>query len=70
MRDIEKDAARYRWLKNTNGMEFRDSMGEAGAIDTIMRCDVGGEWGLATSLDPCEMDAAIDEAMERWPQDD
>lgn len=62
---LEKDAARYRWLRATNGEDFRDELeGEAGAVGPLMLSEGRN---CAGSLDPDEMDAAIDSAMERWP---
>ncbi|AGN30410.1 hypothetical protein SXAG_00129 [Synechococcus phage S-CBS4] len=67
MNDIEMDAMRYRWLRETQNAEFRDLMVVQGAIDTITVCDEAGDYGSAYSLAPHELDDAIDAAMERWP---
>jgi len=63
---IERDAARYRWLRDTQntrrvGVEESDE-DEDGAIDPIFVWD---GYGCATALDGDEFDAAIDAAMER-----
>lgn len=66
MTELEKDAARYRWLKRTNGAHFRDDLEMGvGAIGPIMR---GDGHDCSTSLSPDEMDAAIDAWRARWPQ--
>ena len=66
MTDIEKDAARYRWLRDTNNADYRNYVenGEIGMIDGIFVCD-GPH--CATALDADQMDDAIDSAMKRWP---
>jgi hypothetical protein len=72
MADLEKDAKRYRWLRDSNHELFRDEIGELsekGMISPIMMCQEGGEYGSAILLDPHEVDKAIDEAMKRWPYD-
>lgn len=68
MNDIERDAARYRWLRETNCKPFRDEMeGPLGAVGPLMinirQADESGAGAEATSLAPDEMDAAIDAAM-------
>lgn len=70
MTDLEKDAARYRWLRDSNLELFRDEIGEfsePGMISPIMICRDGGEYGTAVCLDPHQVDKAVDEAMKRWP---
>ena len=67
MTDMEMDAMRYRWLRETQNAEFRDFMRVQGAIDTIMICDEAGDNGSASGLAPHELDGAIDAAMKRWP---
>lgn len=66
MTDIEMDAIRYRWLRDTNNLPFRgaDEPAETGTIDMIAMAD--GPFSY-TFLKPCEMDGAIDAAMKRWP---
>ena len=66
-----QDAKRYRWLRDTGGMPFRNTCSEnveVGMIDCIMVCDMAGEDGTAISLDDRDMDAAVDAAMARWPK--
>lgn len=68
MNDIEKDAIRYRWLRDTNLMPFRDPLGdegESGAIDMIFICDEGGPCGEMTAMAPEDFDAAIDKEMTK-----
>lgn len=67
MTDMEMDAMRYRWLRETQNAEFRDFMLVQGAIDTIMVCDEAGDNGSASGIEPHELDDAIDAAMKRWP---
>lgn len=70
MSDLEKDAARYRWLRDSNYELFRDELGEdaePGMIAPLMICKEGGEYGSAIVIDRHEADVAIDAAMERWP---
>jgi hypothetical protein len=70
MKDIEKDAMRYRWLRDTNLSEFRDDMeGPVGSISSIMACineptGDSGEGAVSEVIDPGFMDALIDTAME------
>lgn len=69
MSNLERDAARYRWLRDSNYELFRDELGEdaeEGMISPIMICIEGGEYGSAKVVDPHEVDAVIDAAMERW----
>lgn len=67
MTDMEMDAMRYRWLRETQNAEFRDLMVAQGAIDSIMVCDEAGDHGSAFSVAAHELDDAIDAAMKRWP---
>ena len=67
MTDMEMDAMRYRWLRETQNAEFRDLMVAQGAIDSIMVCDEAGDHGSAFSVSAHELDDAIDAAMKRWP---
>ena len=65
--DIEKDAARYRWLRDTNYELFRlgcDEGAEAGMIDIIM---VSMGDGHAVGPAPKDIDDIIDAAMRKWP---
>ena len=63
---LVRDAARYRWIKATNGEAFRDELeGDKEAIAPLM---VNDGPCAAVALSPDEMDDAIDVAMERWPQ--
>lgn len=66
MNSIEQDAARYRWLRDTQNKDFRwtEDWEDEGVIDNIMVC-----MGLGTgeSPKPDELDAYIDAAMQRWP---
>lgn len=58
-----RDAARYRWLRNTQNEPCRDpgpEMERAGIIETIFVTDGNG---LATGIDGIELDAAIDAAI-------
>ena len=66
MTDTEMDAMRYRWLRDTNNLNFRgaEEFAETGTIDMIAKAV--GPFGYAF-LEPCEMDDAIDAAMKRWP---
>lgn len=68
MTEIEKDAMRYRWLRDTNLMPFRnpaENDGLVGAIDAIFICDEAGPYGSMTALAPDEFDAAIDVEMAK-----
>ena len=63
MTDTEMDAMRYRWLRDTNLMPFRnpaENGGLIGAIDAIFICDEAGPYGSMTALAPDKFDAAID----------
>ena len=66
MTDIEKDAMRYRWLRDTNLMPFRNPLaegGEIGAIDALFICEQAGPYGSVSALAPDDFDAAIDAEM-------
>lgn len=70
MSDLEQDAMRYRWLRDSNYELFRSGVGEGaepGMIDALMVCIIGGDEGVAQCPDPKEVDAVIDAAMRRWP---
>lgn len=70
MSNLEKDAARYRWLRDSNYELFREDIGEEsepGMIGAITMCEEGGEFGVAVVLDRHEIDTAIDAAMKKWP---
>ena len=63
----ERDAARYRWLRNTQNMDCRDSgenMDKIGTIESIM---VVESMGGSSAPWPDELDAAIDTAMKANP---
>jgi hypothetical protein len=67
MSDLERDAMRYRWLRETNLEFFRQPAGETsepGMIDCTM---IVVDDIFSQAVDPCEMDDAIDAAMEKWP---
>lgn len=66
MNDIEKDAARYRWLRDTQNMDFRwdDEWETVGLIESIMVCHGDGTGAAPSSK---ELDALIDAAMEKNP---
>lgn len=68
MTDTEMDAMRYRWLRDTNLMPFRnpaENDGLSGAIDAIFICDEAGPYGSMTALAPDEFDAAIDAVIAK-----
>lgn len=67
MDDLEKDSARYRWLRDTNYELFRAGCveeAEPGMIDAIMVCI---DEMHSSSPAPDELDAVIDAAMRKWP---
>ena len=66
MNDIEKDAARYRWLRDTQNMDFRwdDEWETVGLIENIMVCE---GYGTGSSPSPEELDALVEAAMEKNP---
>lgn len=66
MNEIEKDAARYRWLRATQNANFRDEFSTIGAIGSIMVCEEPGDSGDASAPHSWELDALIDAAMQRW----
>jgi hypothetical protein len=58
-----RDAARYRWLRDTQNTDCRDSgeaMEKAGVVENIFICNGDG----AYSPHSIELNAAIDAAME------
>ena len=60
------DAKRYRWIRDTNLQDFRDSSGTgsryAGAIDAI----TVGDGRFAAMLNPRDFNRAIDEARGKF----
>lgn len=66
MNNIEQDAARYRWLRETQNKDFRwsEEWDDKGVIDNIM---ISNGDGTGESPAPDELDAYIDAAMQRWP---
>lgn len=61
---VEKDAARYRWLRDTQDHDCRESGDAMENIGVIERIMVIEDAGYSVSLSPHELDAAVDKAME------
>ena len=67
MSDLERDASRYRWMRETNLEFFRQppsETAEPGMIDCTM---VVVNELFSQAVSPLEMDEAVDVAMEKWP---
>jgi hypothetical protein len=62
MNELEKDAMRYRWLRQNQNANFYEDFGPEGTIDSIFVSD--GE-GSASAPNPDELDKFIDAAMEK-----
>lgn len=68
---FRRDAKRYRWIRDTNLQEFRDSSGIGsiyhGAVDAV----TVGDGRFAAILNPRDFNRVIDEARAKfYPKDD
>ena len=65
LRQAEKDAARYRWLREQPCSDWEIDGEETSHIDvTLWRNDGFDKFNSGESLLGCSMDVAIDEAMQ------
>lgn len=69
MSDLERDAMRYRWLREISGMNDRPMPGNIEVIMTFVEEEDGVDVCFASPLSYEQMDKAIDASMMKWASD-